>query len=110
MNNEYAFEMATSSIRFGWGATREVGMDLVDLGARRVMLVIDPCLAKLAMGDTVVESLRASHIDFSIYDQVQALDYTAAWHTSVLLLGFSFAVLAVVYALQRRIWAIWPAS
>jgi len=49
-------------------------------------------------------------VSISIYDQVQALDYTAAWHTSALLLGFSFAVLALVYALQRRVWAIWPAS
>jgi molybdate transport system permease protein len=49
-------------------------------------------------------------VSISIYDQVQSLDYTAAWHTSALLLGFSFAVLAVVYALQRRVWAIWPAS
>ena len=49
-------------------------------------------------------------VSISIYDQVQALDYTAAWHTSALLLGFSFAVLALVYALQRRVWAIWPSS
>jgi len=49
-------------------------------------------------------------VSISIYDQVQALDYSAASRTSLLLLGFSFAVLAVVYALQRRIWAIWPAS
>ena len=49
-------------------------------------------------------------VSISIYDQVQALNYTAAWHTSALLLGFSVAVLAVVYALQRRIWAVWPAS
>ena len=49
-------------------------------------------------------------VSISIYDQVQALDYSAAAHTSLLLLGFSFAVLAVVYALQRRVWAIWPAN
>jgi molybdate transport system permease protein len=49
-------------------------------------------------------------VSISIYDQVQALDYTAAAHTSLMLLGFSFAVLAVVYALQRRVWAIWPAN
>jgi molybdate transport system permease protein len=49
-------------------------------------------------------------VSISIYDQVEALDYSAAWHTSLLLLSFSFAVLAVVYALQRRTWAIWPAS
>ena len=28
--------------------------------------------------------------------------------TSLFLLGFSFTVLALTYALQRRIWAVWP--
>jgi molybdate transport system permease protein len=49
-------------------------------------------------------------VSISVYDQVQALDYAAAGRTSLLLLGFSFTVLAGVYALQRRVWAIWPAS
>ena len=49
-------------------------------------------------------------VSISIYDQVQALDYSAASQTSLLLLGFSFTVLAVVYALQRRVWAVWPAN
>ena len=34
-----AFEMAGSSVRFGAGVTREVGMDLIDLGARRVIVL-----------------------------------------------------------------------
>jgi molybdate transport system permease protein len=47
-------------------------------------------------------------VSISIYDVVQALDYTAAWHTSLLLLGVSFAILAVTYSLQRSVWAVWP--
>ncbi len=71
MNYDTAFQMAASNIRFGTGITREVGMDLGDLAARRVMVVIDPCLVDLATGATVVESLRASHIDFEIYKSVR---------------------------------------
>jgi molybdate transport system permease protein len=49
-------------------------------------------------------------VSISIYDQVQALNYAAAGATSLLLLGISFTVLAVTYALQRRIWSVWPLS
>jgi len=47
-----------------------------------------------------------STVSISIYDQVQALEYAAASRTALLLLGFSFAVLVVVYALQRRAWVL----
>lgn len=47
-------------------------------------------------------------VSISIYDQVQALNYAAAAETSLLLLCFSFLVLTVTYALQRRFWAVWP--
>src|SRR5690348_16759177 len=38
---EYAFEMAASSIRFGPGSTKEVGMDFKNMGAKRVCIVTD---------------------------------------------------------------------
>jgi molybdate transport system permease protein len=47
-------------------------------------------------------------VSVSIYDAVQALDYASAWQTSLLLLAISFAILAVTYALQRSVWAVWP--
>jgi molybdate transport system permease protein len=47
-------------------------------------------------------------VSISIYDAVQALDYTAAWRTSLLLLAVSFAILAVTYSLHRSVWAVWP--
>jgi molybdate transport system permease protein len=47
-------------------------------------------------------------VSVSIYDAVQALDYRSAWQTSLLLLAISFAILAVTYALQRSVWAVWP--
>jgi len=47
-------------------------------------------------------------VSISIYDQVQALNYGAAAETSLFLLCFSFIVLVFTYALQRRMWSIWP--
>jgi molybdate transport system permease protein len=47
-------------------------------------------------------------VSISIYDEVQSLNYDLAGQTSLLLLGFSFLVLVVTYALQRRVSAVWP--
>jgi molybdate transport system permease protein len=47
-------------------------------------------------------------VSIAIYDDVQALNYGAAFHTSLLLLGISFVVLAATYGMRRRVWAVWP--
>ena len=54
-------------------------------------------------------------VSISIYDQVEASNYTAANAMALLLLAFCFAVLAVVYGLHRRTpkqksWPIGPAE
>jgi molybdate transport system permease protein len=41
-------------------------------------------------------------VSISIYDEVQALNYDVAGRMALLLLGCSFAALALTYALQRR--------
>ena len=71
MTNDTAFQMSASNIRCGSGVTQEIGMDLVELGARRTLLVIDPALVNSGPGQTVVESLKRNHIDFVLYDRVQ---------------------------------------
>ncbi len=71
MEREFAFEMATSNIRFGAGVTREVGMDLADLGAKRVMVVTDSHLAKLPPVATVLEALEAEKVEYSLFDRVR---------------------------------------
>jgi hydroxyacid-oxoacid transhydrogenase len=70
MLNEYAFEMATSSIRFGVGVTREVGAELVDLGKKHVLVFTDPNLRVLPPVNAVLESLHDHKIRFSVFDQV----------------------------------------
>jgi molybdate transport system permease protein len=47
-------------------------------------------------------------VSIAIYDQVQSLQYDAANRTALALMVFSFAVLAVVYALIRKPWSVAP--
>src|SRR5450432_4564391 len=47
-------------------------------------------------------------VSIAIYDKVQAVDYGAANSTALLLLAISFTVLALVYGLNRKVWAQWP--
>lgn len=68
---EYAFEMAASSIRFGPGATKEVGMDFTNLGAKKVMVVTDKNVAKLDAMKNAIEALTKEGIQFTIYDRVR---------------------------------------
>ncbi len=66
-----AFEMATSNIRFGSGVTAEIGMDLADLGAKRVLVFTDKRLARLPVMETVLQSLRQEGIGFDVFDAVR---------------------------------------
>ncbi|RCI10288.1 hypothetical protein L249_8551 [Ophiocordyceps polyrhachis-furcata BCC 54312] len=68
---DYAFEMAASSIRFGPGVTREVGMDLHNMGARRVAVVTDPTVDKLEAMRQVREALVSESISFDVYSGVR---------------------------------------
>jgi hydroxyacid-oxoacid transhydrogenase len=71
MEYDYAFEMSTSNLRFGPGASREVGMDLADLGVRRVMVLADPNLKGMAPVQTVLESIAEQNVAFALFDRVR---------------------------------------
>ena len=58
----------------------------------------------LMVGGNIPGVTRTVSID--IYDKVQALNYSGANATALVLLVMSFAVLSVVYALNRRVW-VW---
>jgi hydroxyacid-oxoacid transhydrogenase len=71
ISREYAFEMASSSLRFGFGVTREVGAELEDLGKRHVLVLTDPHLRPQPPVATVLESLEEHRIRFSLFDRVR---------------------------------------
>jgi hydroxyacid-oxoacid transhydrogenase len=71
MGSETVFSMDASSIKFGKGATREVGSDMKDLGARRVMVVTDPVVAKSETLAITLEALKKEGIATAVFDRVR---------------------------------------
>jgi len=64
----------------------------------------------LMVGGNLAGVTRTVSID--IYDHVQSLEYADANRMALVLLAFSFAVLSVVYGVNRRVgrrvWSPWP--
>jgi hydroxyacid-oxoacid transhydrogenase len=78
-----AFQLSTSNLRFGSGTTREVGMDLEDMGLARALLVIDPRLSDLPTGHVVRESLAAARRDFETFDAVEVEPTDRSFHEAI---------------------------
>lgn len=68
---DYAFEMASSSVRYGPGVTAEIGWDLKNLKAQNVLVMTDANMAQLLPTKTVVDSLNKAGVKFTLYDQVR---------------------------------------
>ncbi len=68
---ETVFSMDASSIKFGRGATREVGADMKDLGARRVMVVTDPNLTSSEPVAVTLDALKEEGIETALFDRVR---------------------------------------
>ncbi|MFP6762856.1 MAG: hydroxyacid-oxoacid transhydrogenase [Planctomycetaceae bacterium] len=71
MSRDTVFQLSASNLRFGSGATAEVGFDLKEMEVSRTLVVIDPKLRSLPTGDVVFESLRSSGINYDIFDEVE---------------------------------------
>lgn len=67
----FLFQMAVSNIRYGAGVTKEVGMDLQNMGAKNVCLMTDKNLSQLPPVQIVMDSLSKNGISFQVYDDVR---------------------------------------
>src|SRR5688572_10113732 len=80
---ENAFEMASSSIRFGAGVTREIGMDLSELGLRKTVVVTDSHIAALPIFARVLESLEGNAVPFRVFDRVRVEPSYESLHDAI---------------------------
>jgi len=71
MSFETAFTMETSSIKYGFGVTREVGYDMKKLGASRVMVVTDPNLTNTEAVLVTIEALQEENIESVLFDKAR---------------------------------------
>jgi hydroxyacid-oxoacid transhydrogenase len=71
MNHETVLTMSSAAIKYGNGATREVGFDLKELGCTRVMVVTDSRLAELPPVAVVLESLKREGIDAALFRETR---------------------------------------
>lgn len=63
--------MFSSTIRYGKGVTKEVGMDLVNLNVKNVCLMTDENLLNLSPVKNTMESLKRNGLSFEIFEKVR---------------------------------------
>ncbi len=71
MAAETIFTMDTSSIKYGKGATREIGFDMSAQGSKRVMVVTDERVAQTDTVRVVLDSLKSEGIEAVLFDRVR---------------------------------------
>lgn len=67
---ETIIPLHSAHLKFGEGATEELGYELKNLGARRVMLVVDPELWQFGLVDRVKTIVEDEGITLHIFDKV----------------------------------------
>ncbi len=77
--NETVFTMETTPLKFGAGATGEVGYDLKRLGVRRPLLITDRGLMRTGLADHVCRVLRDADLAADLYDDVHVEPTDASW-------------------------------
>jgi hydroxyacid-oxoacid transhydrogenase len=67
---ESVFTYGSPSLKFGPGASDEIGFDLAPLGAKRVLVVTDPGVARTGSPQRVADAMAAYGITAQVWDGV----------------------------------------
>jgi len=71
MTLESVITMSSASIKYGFGATREVGFDMKELGATRVMVVTDPNLVEREPVKVTLKALEDEGLEAVLYSDTR---------------------------------------
>ncbi|QWC86128.1 iron-containing alcohol dehydrogenase [Nocardioidaceae bacterium] len=68
---ESVFTYGAPSLKFGPGASDEVGHDLGELGVSRALLVTDAGVAATGHPERIADQIRAAGVEVAVFDRVQ---------------------------------------
>jgi hydroxyacid-oxoacid transhydrogenase len=80
---ETAFQMDTSAIKVGAGATREVGADMARLGCKRVLVLTDSRLAELEPVAVAMTALRGAGVEAELFAGVRVEPTDASFAAAI---------------------------
>lgn len=84
--------MAASTLRFGTGVTREVGMDITNMLSRlpaaernksKIAVFTDPNIAKLPVMKTVEQALQKEGHKFAVFDKIAVEPTEDSWTEAI---------------------------
>jgi hydroxyacid-oxoacid transhydrogenase len=70
-STDYAFEMISSTLRFGTGVTAEVGYDVQNLGSKRPLIVTDKNITNTRAFKEIATALKKLGIGYDVFDKVK---------------------------------------
>jgi alcohol dehydrogenase class IV len=82
-NPESVFTYGAPLLKFGAGSSAEIGYDLAQYGARRVLVVTDPGVAATGGPQRVADQMRAYGIEAEVFDRVRVEPTDAALREAI---------------------------
>src|SRR4051812_26585730 len=70
-DQETVFTLEATPIKFGPGASKDIGWELKRLGVKRAMVVTDPKVRGAGITDPLVELIENEGIDTEVFDRVR---------------------------------------
>ena len=82
-HQETVFTYGAPQLKFGLGASEEIGYDLSLTGARRVLVVTDPGIAATGTPQRVADQMATFGIEALVYDQVHVEPTDASFQHAI---------------------------
>lgn len=69
--NEGVFTISTTTMKFGIGASREIGFELSRLGVKKALIVTDKNLMELGVAREIIDEIEKSGVSVYVYEDVE---------------------------------------